>query len=118
MIERRATRRYDVSLPVIIRGPLGRNAGSQIGRTRNISTGGVYFTIDNSLSAGAALNFAMAVPVKLTRGAEVFLEAIGKVLRVDNHGANGHPLVGVAVVIEQCEIIRSERRHGIATSDA
>src|ERR1700679_4216236 len=108
MTERRASRRYDVSVPIVIRGPLDRNTGSTIGRTRNISTGGVYFAIDNSLSAGIRLNFAMAVPIELTRGAKVFLEATGKVLRVDKHGANGNSLVGVAVVIEQCEIIRSE----------
>lgn len=107
MIERRIARRYDLSLPVIIRGPVDRNTAPQIGRTLNISTGGLYFTIDNDLSPGAALNVSMTLPVEVTGGTAVFIKAIGNVLRVDEPATNDKP-IGAAVVIEQYEIVRNE----------
>jgi hypothetical protein len=107
MIERRTARRYDLSLPVTVRGPVDGNAPSPLGRTRNISTGGVYFTIDNDLSPGAELNVSMTLPLAVASGAEVSIEAIGKVLRVDRRSSGDRP-IGTAVVIERYEIIRNQ----------
>jgi len=45
MTERRTARRYDLSLPVIIRIPAERQDDSQEGKTRDISTRGLYFVI-------------------------------------------------------------------------
>ena len=107
MTERRTARRYDLSLPVIIRVPVGKET-SQNGKTRDISTRGVYFTIDQDLSADAELDITLTLPSEVTRGSEVFIRAMGKVVRVEKRPENGSSRVGVAAVIERYEIIRNE----------
>lgn len=108
MTERRTARRYDLSLPVIIRVPIEKEPASRTGKTRDISTRGVYFTIDNNLTAGAELDFTMTLPAEVTGGTEVFIRAIGKVVRVDKRSTNGDLPIGVAAVIERYEIVRNE----------
>jgi c-di-GMP-binding flagellar brake protein YcgR len=108
MTERRAARRYDLSLPVIIRVPVDKEISSRSGKTRDISTRGVYFTIDQEFGAGAELDITLTLPSEVTRGSEVFIRAMGKVVRVDKKPENGNSRVGVAAVIERYEIIRNE----------
>jgi c-di-GMP-binding flagellar brake protein YcgR len=108
MTERRTARRYDLSLPVIIRVPVEREISSRNGKTRDISTRGVYFTIEQDLSAGAELDITLTLPSEVTRGSEVFIRAMGKVVRVDKRTEDGNSRIGVAAVIERYEIIRNE----------
>jgi PilZ domain len=108
MTERRTARRYDLSLPVIIRLPVENEASSRSGKTRDISTRGVYFTIDQDFGTGAELDITLTLPSEVTRGSEVFIRAMGKVVRVDRTPENGSSRVGVAAVIERYEIIRNE----------
>ena len=108
MTERRTARRYDLSLPVNIRMPLNREPGSHRGHTRDISTRGVYFTMENDLAPGAELDFTLTLPTEITRGSEVFVRAHGRVVRVDRRSDDGHESVGVAAVIERYDIIRGE----------
>lgn len=107
MTERRTARRYDLSLPVIIRIPVERESARN-GKTRDISTRGVYFTVEQDLNAGAELDITLTLPSEVTRGSEVFIRAMGKVVRVEKRPENGSTRVGVAAVIERYEIIRNE----------
>ncbi len=108
MTERRAARRYDLSLPVIIRVPVDKQPESRNGKTRDISTRGVYFTIDKDLTSGSELDITLTLPVEITRGTEVFVRAQGKVVRIEKRNDNGDPHIGVAAVIERYDIIRGE----------
>ena len=108
MTERRAARRYDLSLPVIIRVPIDHETTSRNGRTRDISTRGVYFTIDKDLATGAELDITLTLPAEITRGTEVFVRAQGKVVRVERKSEDGAERIGVAAVIERYDIIRGE----------
>jgi hypothetical protein len=108
MTERRTARRYDLSLPVIIRLPMERETSSRNGNTRDISTRGVYFTVDKDFNDGADLDITLTLPSEVTRGSEVFIRAMGKVVRVDKKPENGNSRVGVAAVIERYEIIRND----------
>ncbi len=108
MTERRTARRYDLSLPVTIRIPIEKQVGSRNGKTRNISTRGVYFMVDNDLNTGSELDLTMTLPAEVTGGTEVFIRAIGKVLRTEKRPDNGNDRVGVAAIIERYEIIRNE----------
>ena len=107
MKDRRTARRYDLSLPVIIHAPILKGAVSRIGKTQDISTRGVYFTIENNLSAGAELDITILFPAELTGGTKVFIRATGKVIRVDDHSRNETHKVGVAAVFEMHEIVRN-----------
>jgi hypothetical protein len=108
MTERRTARRYDLSLPVIIRVPVEKEVSSRNGKTRDISTRGVYFTINEEMGAGAELDITLTLPAEVTRGSEVFIRAMGKVVRVDKSPENSSDRVGVAAVIERYEIIRTD----------
>ena len=109
MTERRTARRYDLSLPVMIRIPVEKDISAHSGKTRDISTRGVYFLIDNDLNAGAELDLTMTLPAEVTGGTDVFIRAIGKVVRVENRAETGElQRVGVAAVIERYEIVRNE----------
>jgi hypothetical protein len=108
MTERRTARRYDLSLPVIIRLPVEKQVSSRNGKTRDISTRGVYFTIEQDLNAGTELDITLTLPSEVTRGSEVFVHAMGKVVRVDKASEGVSSRIGVAAVIERYEIIRNE----------
>jgi c-di-GMP-binding flagellar brake protein YcgR len=108
MTERRTARRYDLSLPVVIRVPIDRESVPRSGKTRDISTHGVYLLVDNELSTGAELDLTMTLPAEVTGGTEVFIRAIGKVVRIEKTPEGGSDRLGVAAVIERYEIVRSE----------
>jgi len=108
MTERRTARRYDLSLPIIIRVPAERVADTQKGKTRDISTRGLYFVLDQDLEAGSELDITLTLPAEITHGTEVFVRALGKVVRVERRAEDGVPQMGVAAVIERYDIIRGE----------
>ena len=111
MTERRMARRYDLSLPVTVRLPINREPGSHNGQTRDISTRGVYFTMQKDLAPGMELDFTLTLPAEITRGTEVFVRAHGRVVRVDRRKDDQIPDIGVAAVIERYDIIRGEANH-------
>jgi c-di-GMP-binding flagellar brake protein YcgR len=108
MSERRLARRYDLALPVVVQLTVSKESPHS-GQTRDISTRGVYFTLQKELSPGTELDFTLTLPAEITQGTEVFVRAHGRVVRVDREkeletAAN----VGVAAVIERYDIIRGQ----------
>ena len=109
MTERRMARRYDLSLPVSVRLPINREPGSHNGQTRDISTRGVYFTMQKDLAPGTEVDFTLTLPAEITRGTEVFVRAHGRVVRVDRRSStDDQEPIGIAAVIERYDIIRGE----------
>jgi len=108
MTERRTARRYDLSLPIIIRVPAERMLDSQQGKTRDISTRGLYFVVDQNLESGSQLDITLTLPAEITHGSEVFVRALGKVMRVERRMEDGSARMGVAAMIERYDIIRGE----------
>src|SRR5438094_9700455 len=112
MTERRVARRYDLSLPIIVRVPAERALASQQGKTRDISTRGLYFVVDQNLESGSQLDMTLTLPGEVTHGSEVFVRALGKVVRVERRMENGSARMGVAAVIERYGISRGEGGRG------
>jgi hypothetical protein len=108
MAERRMARRYDLTLPISVRFAAEKILARQEGRTRDISTRGLYFVIDQDLDAGSELDITLTLPAEITHGADVYVRAQGKVLRVERRLEEGEPRMGVAAVIDRYEIIRSQ----------
>jgi hypothetical protein len=104
MAERRTTRRYDLSLPIIIRVPTERKP--EQGKTRDISTRGLYFVVDQNMASGSPLDITLTLPAEITQGSEVFVRALGRVVRVERRMEDGSARMGVAAVIERYDIIR------------
>jgi hypothetical protein len=108
MTERRSTRRYDLSLPIIIRMPAERKIDSQCSKTLDISTRGLYFVVDYNLESGSQLDITLTLPAEITRGSDVFVRARGKVIRVERRIEDGNSRMGVAAVIKRYDIMRGE----------
>jgi c-di-GMP-binding flagellar brake protein YcgR len=106
MSERRGARRYDLSLPVTVRVPAQGFAETQSGKTRDISTRGLYFVIDRDVSAGSALDIMLTLPREMTHGDEVLVKASGKVVRVEERSEDGSARQGVAAIIERYNLMR------------
>jgi len=108
MTERRLARRYDLTLPVSIRFSAEKLVMRQEGKTRDISTKGLYFVIERDLEAGSALDLTLTLPGEITHGSDVFVRAQGKVVRVERRLEDGEQRMGVAAVIERYDIVRGE----------
>jgi c-di-GMP-binding flagellar brake protein YcgR len=108
MVERRRVRRYDLTLPVIIRVPAERASDTRRGKTLDVSTRGLYFVIDQEVQAGSNLDITLTLPAEITQGSDVTVRATGKVLRVEQRVEDGDRRMGVAAIIERYDIIRDE----------
>ncbi len=106
--ERRTSRRYDLSLRVLVRVPTEKMPDSQKGKTRDISTRGVYFVMDQNPQAGSRLDLILTLPTEVASGTEVLVHALGKVLRVEPRIEDGNTRMGVAAIIERYDIVRGE----------
>ena len=80
----------------------------QEGTTRDISIRGLYFVVDQDMDAGSELDITLTLPAEITHGADVYVRAQGKVVRVERRLEEGEPRMGVAAVIDRYEIIRSQ----------
>jgi c-di-GMP-binding flagellar brake protein YcgR len=108
MNDRRTARRYDLSLPIIVRALIDKEGACRTGKTQDISTQGICFTIDDNLSAGAELNLTIILAAERTGGSEVLVKATGKVIRVDKRSGNGDQKVSVAAMFKMHEMVRNE----------
>ncbi|HET6930591.1 MAG TPA: PilZ domain-containing protein [Candidatus Acidoferrum sp.] len=108
MTERRLARRYDLTLPVSIRFSAEKLVKRQEGKTRDISTKGLYFVVDLDLDAGSALDLTLTLPGEITHGSDVFVRAQGKIVRLERRLEDGEERMGVAAVIERYDIVRGD----------
>jgi len=68
----------------------------------------LYFIVEQKLEAGSELDLTLTLPAEITHGTEVFVRAIGKVVRVERQSEDGVERMGVAAVIQRYDIIRGE----------
>lgn len=108
MTERRTARRYDLTLPISIRSAVESLVMRQDGRTRDVSTRGLYFVVTRDMEAGSEVDITLTLPAEITRGGDVFVRAQGKVVRVERRLEDGESRLGVAAVIERYDIVRGE----------
>jgi hypothetical protein len=94
--ERRTKRRFLIDQEVKYKMLYGqRIAETGVGRTMNISSGGVWFTTENMLTSGMPVELSMNWPVLLNDSCPMKLMIYGCVVRSNEKGA--------AVAIERYE---------------
>jgi c-di-GMP-binding flagellar brake protein YcgR len=94
--ERRTKRRFHIDQEVRYKMLYGqRIAETGVGRTFNISSGGVWFTTENMLTSGMPVELSMTWPVLLNDSCPMKLMIYGCVVRSNDKGA--------AVAIERYE---------------
>ena len=94
--DRRTKRRFEIEQEVRYKMLYGqRIAETGVGRTMNISSGGVWFSTENMLTTGMPVELSMNWPVLLNDSCPMKLMIYGCVVRSNEQGA--------AVVIERYE---------------
>jgi hypothetical protein len=99
--ERRASRRFTMTLPLTIRAS-GPNGGiERQGQTRDVSFRGLYFLIDADFEPESAIEFVLTLPREITMAGDVHIRCFAQIIRVEPH--NGRK--GVAARIERYEFL-------------
>jgi hypothetical protein len=94
--ERRTKRRFEIDQEVRYKMLYGqRIAETGVGRTKNVSSGGVWFSTENMLTSGMPVELSMSWPVLLNDSCPMKLMIYGCVIRSNEKGA--------AVAIERYE---------------
>ena len=106
MTERRATHRYDLLLPLMIRSSAVGKAPRN-GKIKDISARGVYFVLADDISKDCTFDMTITLPTKANRE-EVLVHAVGRVVRTTRWQENGIRRFGIAARIERYEIVRNE----------
>jgi hypothetical protein len=104
--ERRTAHRYGLNLPIVVRRAPTPRESVLYGKTHNISTGGIYFTIDRRLAVDEVLDFSLTLP-RLAQGTDVLVTGRARVLRLVQKPIVSEP-IGVAAVIENFQIVQPE----------
>jgi c-di-GMP-binding flagellar brake protein YcgR len=105
--ERRASRRYKLALQIEIRLESDLKEFEPIlGRTRDISTHGLYFRIGQGLSVGMKIGFSIMPPWEETTHA--FITGWARVVRVEEVSESSVDHLGVGAVIETYKFGQAE----------
>ena len=108
MTERRASRRYDLSLSAMVRVPSGSNGVEHGGQTRNISTRGVYMVLTQTVGQEIEVDLQMNLSAGASGASRVYVRATGRVVRVEEWANDRNRRVGVAATFRRYEIVRAE----------
>ena len=100
-MERRASRRFTMSLPVHVRheGPAERVELRAV--TRDVSFRGLYILADSNFPAAASIEFILTLPREITMAGDVHIRCFAQVVRVEEHESTR----GVAARIERFEFL-------------
>lgn len=100
--ERRAMRRFDMRLPVLVRA---ESASEFRTETQNVSARGVFFYLDGAIPTGTKLEVTLTFPPHVTLTDAVRVRFKASVIRVDSPLPSARR--GVAALIEDYEFLRS-----------
>ncbi len=100
-MERRASRRFNMNLPLTIRFNTGTLQMQQEARTRDVSFRGLYFVIDSSFQTGMPVEFVLTLPKEVTMAGDVHIQCFGTVVRVEDFESRR----GVAARIDRYEFL-------------
>jgi len=101
--DRRASRRYTMSLPITIRANASGGAPERRGETRDVSFRGLYFMTDADCDPGTEIEFILTLPKEITLATDVKIHCFGHVVRVEPQEARR----GVAARIERYEFLQA-----------
>jgi PilZ domain len=100
-VERREARRFNLSLPLLLRFPGEQAAPESAATTRNVSFRGLYFVASSVQGADSRIEFILTLPDQLTGAGDLRIRGFGSVVRTEPQGGQ----VGVALRIERYEFL-------------
>ena len=99
--EKRTTRRFSLDLPITVKF-LDNGTYEVTGRTRDVSSRGVFFYVGSEINEGSPIEFVMTLPPEITLTDPIRVHCTGKVVRVDRTAHDQ----GVAVAIDKYDFVR------------
>jgi c-di-GMP-binding flagellar brake protein YcgR len=99
--ERRSGKRVVAEVPVSIRSAGGSEEAT--GRTRDLSSGGIFLYSESRIEAGSTLEMVLILPPELTQGRKRWVCCQAAVLRVEDAGMGKG--FGVAASIRNMEFL-------------
>jgi len=100
-LEKRATRRFPLRLPVSVAYP--DDDARKAAQTRDVSARGICFYVDSDIAVGAGIEFTFTLPPEITLTESIRVRCKGKVVRVDDGSPDRK--VAVAAVIDEYEFL-------------
>src|SRR5271154_1060642 len=100
-VERRAARRFTMSLPLKVRFATDSGAPELPGETRDISFRGLYFLSGAMVEKGNKIEFVLTLPQQITLAGDVHIRCYARVLRVEPQDQRR----GVAARIDRYEFL-------------
>ena len=102
MKNRRGAPRHNLPLPIVL-AELAQKTHIIHGKTRNISTHGLYFTADLPVAVGLSLEFSFTLPANIHQENQATVVGRARVIRVEEPDS-GSDKAGIAVAIESFKI--------------
>jgi len=99
-IERRASRRFTMTLPLTVRAS-GPSGGERQGQTQDVSFRGLYFMMDADFEPSSPIEFVLTLPREITLAGDVHIRCFAEIVRVEPH--NGRR--GIAARIDRYEFL-------------
>jgi hypothetical protein len=100
-IERRASRRFTMTLPVKVRANGPEGGIERQGQTRDVSFRGLYFLIDADFEPGRSIEFILTLPREITMAGDVYIRCFAQIIRVEPHNSRR----GIAARIDRYEFL-------------
>lgn len=105
-LEKRSMKRFSLDLPISVKY-LDNNRSEVAGRTRDVSSRGIYMFVAAPMAQGAAIEFVMTLPSEITLTEPVRVHCRGRILRVEQTAQEDGVAVaqGVAVAIDKYDFV-------------
>ena len=101
--EKRGARRFALRVPVTVNRNNGNNQ-SEVAQIRDVSARGICFHLDSAVAQGSPIGFTLTLPPEITLTESIRVQCKGRVVRVEEGGAD-QGKVRVAAVIEEYEFL-------------
>jgi hypothetical protein len=105
MLDRRVSRRYNLSFPIQLDVTGGKGVHNCLGRTHDLSSRGVCVLLNVALVPGTKFAITIAIPAAMTGGSSVLVSGRSTVLRVAERNKVGYL---AAMTIEGATLQRNE----------
>jgi hypothetical protein len=100
-VERRAARRFTLSLPLNVRYNSEGSRFECAAETRDVSFRGVYFLSEAPMALGHSIECVLTLPQQITQAGDVHIRCFARILRCEEQ-PTGH---GIAARIERYEFL-------------
>ena len=98
--ERRASRRFTMTLPLTVRSS-EPGGNERQGQTRDVSFRGLYFLIEADFAPGSPIEFILTLPREITMAGDVHIRCFAEIVRVEHHDGTR----GIAARIDRYEFL-------------